>query len=107
MLDLQEITLAVREEQDQVSTLLQAIQGFVTRQAEQMASVPQTAPAPSPGAASRNPRRAAIIRSPRAPVGGIFGNFLNSGFGRAAAAGAGFGIGDTVISGLFGGRGGC
>ncbi|HJU19246.1 MAG TPA: hypothetical protein VJ770_22560 [Stellaceae bacterium] len=108
MLDRKEITLAVREEQDQVGALLQALHGFVTRQAEQMGSVPQTAPASGPWSGQpQSPPGSSYPLQPSAGGGGMFGSFLNSGFGRAAAAGAGFGIGDTVISRLFGGCGGC
>ena len=109
MLDLKEITLAVQAEQNQVSALLQALHGFVTRQADQF--VPATgAPPSSPSPWSSQPQQPGGAPGgyyPQQPGAGVFGNFLSSGFGRAAAAGAGFGIGDTVISRLFGGRGGC
>ena len=45
MLDLKEIALAVQAEQNQTSTLLRALHGFVMRQAEQGA-LPQPAPSP-------------------------------------------------------------
>jgi len=34
-------------------------------------------------------------------MGGMLGNFLNSGFGRAIEMGAGFGIGDELIKKIF------
>ena len=64
----------------------------------------------SPGAISRSVSAAAaaclirrritaVIRSSRG--GGIFGELLNSGFGRAIVTGAGFGIGDDLINKIF------
>lgn len=49
MLDLKEIALAIQAEQNQVTALLQALHGFVARQAEQIASVLQPPPSPSSG----------------------------------------------------------
>jgi hypothetical protein len=93
-----------------VTTLLQALYGFVVRHAELAAPTPGMAPAPWSGPA-QSPQGGVppgyYPQPPDAGFGGMFGNFANSGFGRAVAAGAGFGIGDTVISRLFGGRGGC
>lgn len=110
MLDLKEITLAIQAEQNQVSALLQALHGFVMRQAEQAPAAPQTVPnawaGPPPSPPSGAPG-SYYAQQPGGGFGGMFGNFMNSGFGRAAVAGAGFGIGDTVINRLFGGRGGC
>jgi hypothetical protein len=110
MLDLKEITLDIQAEQNQVTTLLQALHGFVVRQAEPAAPTPGMAPAPW-SAPPQFPQGGVppgyYPQPPDAGFGGMFGNFANSGFGRAVAAGAGFGIGDTVISRLFGGRGGC
>jgi hypothetical protein len=110
MLDLKEITLAIQSEQNQVNALLQALHGFVMRQAEQVSAAPQTAPSPWAGPPQTAPGGGPgsyYAQQPAGGFGGMFGDLMNSGFGRAAAAGAGFGIGDTVISRLFGGRGGC
>jgi hypothetical protein len=38
---------------------------------------------------------------PQQQGGGILGGFMNSGFGRAIAMGAGFGIGDDLINSIF------
>ena len=110
MLDLKEIALAIQAEQNQVSALLQALHGFVARGAEQVAPTPP--PAPSSWGRQPEPPPSGIPGGyyppqPGGEIGGMFGNFMNSGFGRAVAAGASFGVGDTVISRLFGGRGGC
>ena len=104
LLDLREIALAIQTEQNQVNSLLQALHAFVANQThQQMATVPQTAapqtqswgmpqPYPQPG-------------YPPQPYpqqgGGLLGGLLSSGFGRAIAMGAGFGIGDDIINSIF------
>ena len=102
LLDLRELALAFRSEQDQVSNLLQALHGFVANEAQiqsQMAPPPQqgwgqTAYQQSqPGYASPPP--------PPQQGSGMLGGFLNSGFGRAIEMGAGFGIGDDLINKIF------
>lgn len=103
MLDLKEIALAMQAEQNQVAGLLQALHGFVANQ------VPPTAPpAQSPwGPQSQStgyPQRPAYPQQPypqQRSGGGMLGNFLNSGFGRAIEMGAGFGLGDDLINGIF------
>ena len=106
LLDLRELALAFRSEQDQVSNLLQALHGFVASQAQ----VQNQAPAPQPGAWGQNPGFAAQQGFPQQsqpgygqapPQGGMLGGFLNSGFGRAITMGAGFGIGDDLINKIF------
>lgn len=108
LLDLRELALAFRSEQDQVSNLLQALHGFVANEAQnQAAAVP-----PQQGGWNQNPSFA----QPQQPVypqpqqgfappqqqgGGMLGGFLNSGFGRAIEMGAGFGIGDDLINKIF------
>lgn len=108
MLDLKEIALAMQAEQNQVAALLQALHGFVANQATQAA-----APAQSPWGAP--PQPSGYPQQPPYPQqgypqqgypqqgsgGGMLGNFLNSGFGRAIEMGAGFGLGDDLISGIF------
>jgi hypothetical protein len=108
MLDLKEIALAMQAEQNQVAALLQALHGFVANQMPQAAAPPSPwtgAPAqpwggqpqapgyPPPGPYSQQPQAG--------NMGGMLGGFLNSGFGRAIEMGAGFGIGDDIISGIF------
>ncbi|MBU6448282.1 MAG: hypothetical protein KGQ26_01525 [Rhodospirillales bacterium] len=92
-LDLKSIALAIRDEQSQVSNLLQALHGYVSSQAQQASQSPwgNAAYPPQPGAQAGYPQQ------PR----GILGGFLNSGFGRALEMGAGFGIGDDIINKIF------
>ena len=81
-LDLRELALAVRSEQDQMSNLLQALHGFVASEAQMQSQMapPQRQqgreqaiyPQPQPGYAP-----------PQQQAGGMLGGFLNSGFGRA------------------------
>ena len=99
MLDLRELALSFRSEQDQVANLLQALHAFVANQA-QVQSAPMGG---VPGAGGGwNPNAYPPQQSVAQPqAGGIFGNFLQSGFGRAIETGAGFGIGDDLINKLF------
>ena len=110
LLDLREVALAMQAEQNQVGALLQALHAFVMNQAQQMTSVPQTAPSPwdaAPQAAPQGypPPGYQQPAYPQQQSGGILGSFMNSGFGRALEMGAGFGIGDDLINSIFGGRG--
>jgi hypothetical protein len=107
MLDLKEIALAIQAEQNQVGSLLQSLHSFVANQAPQVsvASTPPPQPwgGPTPGQ-PLYPQQPPYPPQQQAPgVGGMVGNFLNSGFGQAMTMGAGFGIGDTLINDLFGG----
>lgn len=81
-LDLRELALSFRDEQNQVANLLQALHGSLANQAQQIQQQPETAPAPQQG-------------------GSFLGNLLNSGFAQSIEAGAGFGIGDDLIKKLF------
>lgn len=88
-LDLRELALSFRAEQEQVANLLQALHGAVANQAQQY-----------------QPNYAQQIDAPQQPApaqqsGGFFNNFLNSGFARSVEAGAGFGIGDDLIKEIF------
>jgi len=110
LLDLREIALAMQAEQNQVGALLQALHAFVMNQAQQMPSLPQTAPSPWTAAPQAPPQGYPPpgYQQPAYPQqqsGGMLGGFLNSGFGRALEMGAGFGIGDDLINSIFGGRG--
>lgn len=100
LLDLRELALAFRSEQDQVASLLQALHGFVANEAQMQsqmappqqqgwgqAGYPQSQPGYAPPQQQQN--------------GGMLGGFLNSGFGRAIEMGAGFGIGDDLINKIF------
>ncbi|WP_428377281.1 hypothetical protein [Lichenicoccus sp.] len=112
LLDLRELALSFRSEQDQVTNLLQALHGFVANQAQmQQASPPppqgnwgqSPGYAPQPGYPQQQPgyAQAGGFMGGAAPAGGMIGNFLNSGFGRAIEMGAGFGIGDDLINKIF------
>ena len=104
MLDLKEIAVGIKEEQNQVTALLQALHGFTATQL-------QSPPAPTYPQAPYQP--APYQQTPYQPVapqypqpgysggGGMLQRFLGGGFGRAVAAGAGFGIGDDLINHLF------
>jgi hypothetical protein len=105
MLDLREIALAIQAEQGQVAALLQSLHGFV---ANQMPAAPPVAspwtggPAQSWGGQPQQPGYAPpYAQQPPQQSGGMLGSFLNSGFGRAIETGAGFGIGDDIINGIF------
>ena len=102
LLDLRELALSFRSEQDQVGNLLQSLHGYVANQAQQQQQVPQTAPPPTAQWNTNSyPAQQQGYAQPQQAGGGIFGNFLNSGFGRAIETGAGFGIGDDLINKLF------
>jgi hypothetical protein len=104
MLDLREIALGIKEEQNQVSALLQAIHGFAATQLQ----------APPPPASSQMPYQQQVPYQQQMPPpqypqpgyprggGGMLQRFLGGGVGRAIATGAGFGIGDDLINHLFG-----
>jgi hypothetical protein len=111
MLDLKEIALGIKEEQDQVTALLQAIHGFA---ATQLQPPPPTSypyqqvpypPTPYPQVPSTQvpyqPAPPQDLQPGYPGGGGTLQRFLGGGFGRAIAAGAGFGIGDDLINHLF------
>ncbi len=102
LLDLRELALSFRAEQDRTSALLQSIHAMVANGAGMQP------PQQSQGgwAQPSNPNYAApppgYGQAPQSQGGGgMFGGFLNSGFGRAVAMGAGFGIGDDIIRDIF------
>jgi hypothetical protein len=100
-LDLKSIALAIQAEQNQVANLLQALHGFV--QSQSQAQVPQQTPwgnqPPMQQPMPYPPQNYGGY--PQQQGGGILGGFMNSGFGRAIAMGAGFGIGDDLINSIF------
>lgn len=104
LLDLKSIALAMQAEQNQVANLLQALHNFVANQAQQQASVPQTQPWGQPQTQYPQqgyPQRGYPPQGYPQQQGGMLGGFMNSGFGRAIAMGAGFGIGDDIINSIF------
>ncbi len=99
LLDLRELALAFRSEQDQVSNLLQALHGFVANEAQLQS---QAAPPQQQGWGQPSyPQSQPGYAPPQQQGGGMLGGFLNSGFGRAIEMGAGFGIGDDLINKIF------
>ena len=110
LLDLRELALSFRAEQDGTASLLQALHGYVANQAQQ---APQGNPGGSWGGGSAGgfappPQQQPGYGQPQGQPqggGGMFGGFLNSGFGRAleqgAGMGVGFGIADDVIKDIF------
>jgi len=106
LLDLKQIALDIKDEQMQVTALLQAIHGWAANEAQ--AAPPPPPPPPQP-----------VYQAPPQPVyvqqapggypgggygqrgGGAFGGFLNSGFGRAMEMGAGIGLGEDLINNIF------
>lgn len=97
LLDLKSIALAIQAEQNQVSNVFQALHNFVGNQAS---SVPATQPWGQP-----QPQQYQQPYPPQQAYpqqgGGLLGGLMNSGFGRAIAMGAGFGIGDDIINSIF------
>lgn len=107
-LDLRELAIAFKSEQDQMSTLLQAIHGFVANQAQSQGYAPpaQQGGGWAQGPSFAQPQQPAYPQAqpgfaPQPAQGGMLGGFLNSGFGRAIEMGAGFGIGDEIINKIF------
>lgn len=85
LLDLRELALSFREEQAQVSDLLQALHSGLSEQ-----TLPtQTDNTPSPGAFAPE------LRS------GFLSSLMKSDFAHSIEAGAGFGIGNDVINKLL------
>lgn len=129
LLDLKEVALAMKAEQNQVANLLGALHNFVAskeqEESQQAGSVPQTQqPQASPWGAQQPPQQQPYPQQggypppqaypqqgyPAQPYppqaypqrsGGLLGGFMNSGFGRAIAMGAGFGLGDDLINSIF------
>ena len=99
LLDLRELALAFRSEQDQVSNLLQALHGFVANEAQIQSQMPPQQQQGWGQAAYQQSQPG--YAPPQQQGSGMLGGFLNSGFGRAIEMGAGFGIGDDLINKIF------
>ena len=84
-LDLREIALAIRDEEGQMSALLQSIHAMVDNHVQDL---PQQQVQPAPQYAQ--PQQS-----------GMLGRFLGSTVGRSIAMGAGFGIGDDIVNDIF------
>ncbi len=112
-LDLRELAISFKSEQDQMSNLLQAIHGFVATEAQNTygggfpGNPPQgnwgqpTFQAPQQGGFAPPPQPQPAYAPQPQQSGGMLGSFLNSSFGRAIETGAGFGIGDDLINKIF------
>ena len=103
LLDLKSIALAIQAEQNQVSSLLQSLHGFMENQAQQMPQQSaQSAPwgnQPQQNYAQQGYPQQGYPQQQGG--GGFLGGLFNSGFGRAIVTGAGFGIGDDLINKIF------
>lgn len=98
LLDLKEIALGVRDEENQTSQLLQSIHGMVdTHVAQTMAPPPTQYQQPQ----YQQPQYQQPGYGAPMGGGGMLQRFLGGGFGRAIATGAGFGIGDDLIQNIF------
>ncbi|HTJ90879.1 MAG TPA: hypothetical protein VL356_11960 [Acidocella sp.] len=98
LLDLKSIALAIQSEQNQVANLLQALHNFMNNQQQspwgnQQPMQPMQQPMPYP------PQNYGGY--PQQQGGGILGEIMNSGFGRAVAMGAGFAVGEDLIDSIF------
>ena len=116
LLDLKSVALAFQAEQAQVNIVLQAIHGFIANQSAAMTAPP---PVPSANPWGQQPPAPQQAYTPgygqgqgygqgygqgmpqQAGMGGMFGNFLSSGFGRAIEMGAGIGLGEDLINKIF------
>jgi hypothetical protein len=114
-LDLKEIALAIRDEENSATSLLQAIHALVDSHVQAVGPAPQPQyqqpaayqqPGGYPAPAYQQPvnyapepqyQPASYGQNP----GGTLHRFLGSGFGRAIVTGAGFGIGDDIINDIF------
>jgi hypothetical protein len=103
LLDLRSIALAIRAEQSQVANLLQSIHNMVAAQAVPQQQGPWgNQPMPPQGYPQQGyPQQPGYGYAQPPQQGGIFGAFLNSGFGRALEMGAGFGLGEDIIDKIF------
>ena len=103
LLDLRSIALAIRAEQSQVANLLQSIHNMVSAQAVPQQQGPWgNQPMPPQGYPQQGyPQQPGYGYAQPPQQGGIFGAFLNSGFGRALEMGAGFGLGEDIIDKIF------
>lgn len=103
LLDLKSVALAIQAEQNQVGLLLQALHGFVANQGQPLTQLPpQQAPWGGPVQQPAPYYQSGYGTAPMTGgMGGMLGNFLNSGFGRAVEMGLGFGLGDDLINKIF------
>jgi hypothetical protein len=108
ILDLKEIALQVKDEQDQASNLCQAMHDFVVNNMHDHDAPPAAAqPEPQPYVQQQPYAQPAYGGYGGGGYGGGMGGggmlqrFMGGGFGRAMAMGAGFGLGDDLINKIF------
>jgi hypothetical protein len=122
-LDLKEIALAIRDEENTATALLQAIHAVVDSHVQTVAPQPAAYQPPPPPNQPPPPPYQPPNLYPQPPAyqqpvnyapepqyqsggygqntGGTLHHFLGSTFGRAIVTGAGFGIGDDIINDIF------
>lgn len=111
-LDLKEIALAIRDEENAATSLLQAIHTLVDNHVQTVG--PAAAPQPQyqqPVVYQQPPGYQQPVNYAAGPqyqpgaygqnAGGTLHRFLGGNFGRAIVTGAGFGIGDDIINSIF------
>ena len=103
LLDLKEITLGVQQEQGQVSVLLQSIHSMVDNHVQSQYQQPgYQSQYQQPQYQQPQYQQGQYQQGPyQQGAGGMLGQFLGGGFGRAIVTGAGFGIGDDLIRAIF------
>jgi hypothetical protein len=102
-LDLKEIALAIRDEQNTTTGLLQAIHALVENHVAQ-AAPPQpayAAPVQYAQPPQYQPSYQPVYQQPAPSGGGALHRFLGGSFGQAIVTGAGFGIGDDIVNSIF------
>jgi hypothetical protein len=107
-LDLKEIALAIRDEENAATSLLQAIHALVDNHVQAAAPAPPQFQEPAayqqPPTYQQPPAYVAQPQyqpAPYAQPGGTLQRFLGGNFGRAIVTGAGFGIGDDIVNSIF------
>jgi hypothetical protein len=102
-LDLKEIALAIRDEQNTTTALLQAIHALVDNHVA--ATEPPAPPYYPPMTQYAQPPQYQTPYQPQyqpAPAGGgALQRFLGGRFGQAIVTGAGIGIGDDLVNSIF------
>ena len=106
-LDLKEIALSIRDEENTTSELLQSIHTLVDNHVETNPPVvqPYFAPAthyaqPAQSPAPYQPPPQPQYQQPAPSSGGLH-RFLGGAFGQAIVTGVGFGIGDDIVNSIF------
>jgi hypothetical protein len=111
-LDLKEIALAIRDEQNTTTELLQSIHALVDNHvaATPPAMQPYYAPAThyaqpaesqAPYQPPNQPPNQPQYPQPAPSSGGSLHRFLGGAFGQAIVTGVGFGIGDDIVNSIF------